>query len=140
MASRSKLEEEILAEARSAIQRGVEAAEFSEMFFGMHGRLQQLCRRKEDRRRVAEGKLFGKLQDMFRQLQRKEAAEFEAESEALSGRLTVVVPKSLHAALKREAKGEGVSLSELIRLKLTCPFSSTIRSAFENERRKADAA
>ena len=30
----------------------------------------------------------------------------------------MVVPKSLHAALKREAVQEGISLSELIRLKL----------------------
>jgi len=44
--------------------------------------------------------------------------EFEKEIAAHSGRLTVVVPKSLHAALKKEAAQEGVSLSELIRLKL----------------------
>jgi hypothetical protein len=32
------------------------------------------------------------------------------------------MPKSLHAALKREAAKEGVSLSELIRLKLGYPY------------------
>ncbi len=38
------------------------------------------------------------------------------------GRLTVSVPRRLHVALKREAAGEGVSLSELIRLKLSWPY------------------
>lgn len=36
--------------------------------------------------------------------------------------MTLIVPKSLHAALKREAALEGVSLAELLRLKASVPF------------------
>ena len=50
------------------------------------------------------------------------SARFERETRSSSGRLTVVVPRSLHGALKGEAANEGVSLSELIRLKLAVPY------------------
>ena len=62
---------------------------------------------------------------MLESLGKREVAAFEADIEQLSGRLTVVVPKSLHAALREEATREGISLSELIRLKLGLPYRLT---------------
>jgi len=43
-----------------------------------------------------------------------------------SGRFVVRLPKSLHAALEREAKAEGVSLNQLAVTKLAMPLSQAI--------------
>jgi predicted HicB family RNase H-like nuclease len=60
-------------------------------------------------------------------LDKEELRSFEADLERVSGRLTVVVPKSLHAALRAEAVREGISLSELIRLKLGVPYRHMVQ-------------
>lgn len=48
--------------------------------------------------------------------------------ESLSGRSTIVVPKSLHGALRQEAV-EGISLTERIRLSLVVPLRNRLRSS-----------
>ena len=62
------------------------------------------------------------LKEKYEQLRLTDAAKFERETKVASGRLTIAVPRSLHAALKSEAAAEGVSLSELMRLKLSMPY------------------
>ena len=116
------LENDIRDEAKKLLQKGTNALAFSERFFGPAGALRKLWTNKQDRKALVESDLYKWLQAQVAVLRRQEAKAFEQEVESLSGRLTVVVPKSLHSALKREAVLEGTSLSELIRLKLGIPY------------------
>ena len=89
--------------------------------------LRQLWITDEDRQALVGSEIYRELQSQLAQVRKKEAEAFEAEVESSSGRLTVVVPKSLHAALRVEAEREGISLSELIRMKLGAPYRLTTR-------------
>jgi predicted HicB family RNase H-like nuclease len=121
-------EKQVYQAAVNALQAGVTAPEFSRQFFGPNGMLAELCENKDDRKALASSDLYRWLQDQLAELRRREVEEFRREVESLSGRLTVVVPKSLHGALRQEAAEEGVSLSELIRLKLAVPYALTVRA------------
>ncbi len=112
------MEGEIYREAQNLLSRESSAIAFSARFFGPDGLLRRLWKTDAERKAVVASELYKCLQRSLSELRDREAAEFEREIASHSGRLTVVVPKSLHAALKREAAQEGVSLSELIRLKL----------------------
>ncbi len=114
----NKIEGEIYREAQEMISGGTSAVAFSARFFGPDGLLRKLWKTDAERKAVVASELYKWLQRSLNEVRNREAAEFEREIASHSGRLTVVVPKSLHAALKREAAQEGISLSELIRLKL----------------------
>lgn len=114
----NKTEREIYQEAEQLRVRGSSAPAFSARFFGSDGLLRKLWKTDAERKAVVASELYQWLKKCLTGIRDREAAEFEKEVASLSGRLTVVVPKSLHAALKREAVQEGISLSELIRLKL----------------------
>lgn len=114
----NKTEREIYREAESLRERGIAAPVFSARFFGSDGLLRTLWKTDGERKAVIGSELYRWLKDCLGGIRDRDVAAFEKEVAALSGRLTVVVPKSLHAALKREAVQEGISLSELIRLKL----------------------
>ena len=111
-------EREIYREAQKMLAKEATAVGFSERFFGPSGSLQKLWKNEAERKKVVVSELYQWLSQRLAELRTQEAKAFEQEVETFSGRLTIVVPKSLHAALKREAMHEGVSLSELIRLKL----------------------
>jgi len=116
--SLDKVEREIHEEAERLRSQGASAPAFSARFFGSDGLLRKLWKTDADRKAVVASELYQWLKNRLSEIREREAAEFEKEVASLSGRLTVVVPKSLHSALKREAVQEGISLSELIRLKL----------------------
>jgi predicted HicB family RNase H-like nuclease len=119
-------EKRIYKAATRALEQGTTVAAFTETFFGPNGMLRRLWKTKADREAVVKSELYRWLQQQAAQLRRQEAQAFAKEVESLSGRLTVVVAKSLHGALRTEAVEEGVSLSELIRLKLSLPYSEAI--------------
>jgi predicted HicB family RNase H-like nuclease len=123
--AQSSAERGLRKEAEEMLRKGTTATAFSARFFGPGGGLQQLAAEPEDRREVVGSELYRWLQTSLAELRRKEATEFDRQVASVSGRLTVVVPKSLHAALKNEARAEGVSLSELVRLKLSLPYRQT---------------
>lgn len=114
----NRTEREIYREAEALRGRSAPAPVFSARFFGPDGLLRKLWKTDAERKAVIGSELYRWLKECLTGIREREAAEFEKEVAALSGRLTVVVPRSLHAALKREAVQEGISLSELIRLKL----------------------
>ncbi len=116
--TRGKAERDILREAKKVLAKGTSAVEVSALFFGPDGHLRKLWKTDADRKKVTASELYKWLQKLLAELRAREAADFDSDIASHSGRLTVMVPKSLHAALKREAAREGVSLSELIRLKL----------------------
>ena len=109
---------ELLDEAAQLVKKGIDAVAFSEHFFGPSGRLRSLWDTDEERRKLVNSRTYKMLQRQFAVLRSRDATSFEQDMERLSGRLTITVPKSLHAALRTEAAQEGESLSELIRLKM----------------------
>lgn len=133
----SETEKQVYEAAVEVLQKGITAPEFSQHFFGPEGMLGKLCETKDDRMALARSDLYQWLQDQLAELRKREAEAFKKEVEKLSGRLTVVVPKSLHGALRQEAVEEGVSLSELIRLKLALPYAVTARMLTKGYREKA---
>jgi predicted HicB family RNase H-like nuclease len=112
--------------AAGMIEAGTEAPEFSARFFGPEGELSQLAKSRADREQIVRSKLYQWLKERYEELRLRDAAAFERETKSSSGRLTIVVPRSLHAALKSEAAAEGVSLSELMRLKLSIPYRQVV--------------
>jgi predicted HicB family RNase H-like nuclease len=119
-------EKAIYQRAVEALRQGTTVAAFTEQFFGPEGLLRRLATTKAEREALVKTKLYRWLQQKAAELRRTEAKAFNHEVSAFSGRLTVVVAKSLHAALRREAVEEGVSLSELIRLKLSLPYREAV--------------
>lgn len=115
-------EERLKALASHMLHSGTDATTFSMRFFGPKGELGVLGETREDRERIAGSDLYRWLTERYEELRLRDASRFEQDVKSASGRLTVAVPRSLHAALKREAAAEGVSLSELIRLKLSVPY------------------
>ena len=115
-------EKQIYQDASDLLEKGTDAPTFSSQFFGPQGRLNRLGQTREDRERVLKSSLYRLLKSKYAELRLRDAARFEQDLKLASGRLTVSVPRSLHAALKDEAASEGVSLSELIRLKLMVPY------------------
>ncbi len=124
----SRTEQEIYREAKSMLAKKAMATAFSEHFFGPSGSLRKLWKNDAERKKVVTSELYQWLSQRLGELRTQEAKAFEQEIETFSGRLTIVVPKSLHAALKREAVREGVSLSELIRLKLGVAYRTMAKS------------
>jgi hypothetical protein len=115
-------EREIHRKASALLEGGVDAPTFSARFFGPESELGRLGTKREDRQRILDSELYRWLKGRYEQLRLRDAAGFDQETRVASGRLTVIVPRSLHTALKSEAASEGVSLSELIRLKLAVPY------------------
>jgi predicted HicB family RNase H-like nuclease len=115
-------EQQIHQQAVRMLAEGTDAVTFSSRFFGSRGELSHLGRDREERRQILDSELYHWLKAEYGRLRQEDAGQFEKDLEIGPGRLTVVVPRSLHSALKSEASGEGVSLSELIRLKLTIPY------------------
>ena len=113
----------IYRKALDLLKEGIDAPTFSARFFGPDGALSRLGGKdRESREKLVESELYRWLKDHYSRLRLRDAARFNQDLKTTSGRLTVVVPKSLHNALKTEAQAEGVSLSELIRLKLAVPY------------------
>lgn len=118
----NEAEERLKETATSMLQAGTDAPTFSARFFGPKGELRGLGETRKDRELILRSELYRWLKEKYEELRLRDAAQFEQEIKVASGRLTVAVPRSLHAALKSEAAAEGVSLSELIRLKLSIPY------------------
>jgi predicted HicB family RNase H-like nuclease len=127
----------IQSEAKKLLKKGVTAPEFSRIFFGPEGRLRSLWSTPDERHQLVRSELYRWLQQELAGLRRQEIEAFEEEVKSLSGRVTIVIPKSLHAALKREAQSEGVSLSELMRLKLAVKYSQSTRRLSSKRKRVA---
>lgn len=130
-------DEKVIHEAAvEALRQGTTVAAFTEQFFGPEGLLGRLATTRDEREALVETQLYQWLKQQVATLRRTEAKAFNREVAGLSGRLTVVVARSLHGALRREAVEEGVSLSELIRLKLSLPYSETVAVLSAGARRK----
>ncbi len=127
MAGRRKMDTKTLErKVASLLRKDTSAVKLSEELFGTRGVFAQAGKTRKQREALVKRPIFRQAQARLTEIQAREAAQFEADIAAtalkLSGRLTVQIPKSLHAALKAEAVREGVSLAELMRLKLGFPY------------------
>lgn len=119
------------ARVREALESARTAPELTRALFGPGGLFAEAGRTREDREQLLLHPLYQEAQARLSELRRAEVARFESdleELEARPARLTVQLPRSLHTALKCEAAREGVSLSELIRLKLGLPYAFLTRT------------
>ena len=110
---------------REAIESGRTTVELSETLFGPDGLFAEVGRTREQREQLLRNPLYGQAHARLNELRRSEISRFEKDIEAFeprSARITVEIPRSLHAALEAEAVREGVSLSDLVRLKLSFPY------------------
>ena len=126
-------------EALKLLEGKISASAFSEMYFGPQGRLQDLATSEAERKSLTQGALYQWLKSQYEQLRDREVEVFEKEVELLSGRVTITIPKSLHAALKGEARQEGISLSELMRMKLSVEYRQSVSRWLTNSKSKAKA-
>src|SRR5205807_1516858 len=99
---------------------------FSNYFFAPDGRIANLASSKSEREAFLKTDVYARLKQLSSDLRKRDVEAFETAIRSASGRLTVIVPKSLHAALREEANREGVSMAELIRVKLACPLSMSV--------------
>ncbi|MBI3270366.1 MAG: hypothetical protein HYZ53_15260 [Planctomycetes bacterium] len=116
---RSTRVSDLRARAVEMLADGVDSLTFSNFFFAPSGVLCALWKTEAERRAVAASELFQWLQERVSDLEEQEAC-------AQPGRVTIAVPRSLQAGLKREARAEGVSLAELMRLKLGIPYHAMV--------------
>lgn len=121
ISSLSEPEQRIYRLAKELLAQNADATSFSDRLFGPQGEVSRLAKDPEDRERILRSDLYRWLKAKYTELRQQGAEEFDKELRP-SSRLTVVVPRSLHLALKGEAASEGISLSELIRLKLAVPY------------------
>ena len=131
-------EAQLRKEATALLKKGTTASEFSAYFFGPNGKLTAMCSSSEERKALTKTELYRSLQKKLATLRSSESQTFEDETQSVSGRVTIVIPKSLHHALKMEASSEGVSLSELMRLKLAVKFSQSAARLPKSRRKVAN--
>lgn len=111
---------------REALTEKQTTVALSEAMFGHDGLFAEVGRTQEDREKLLQHPLYQEAHARLTELRQREVAQFESRLKALESRparLTIQIPRSLHAALRAEAAREGVSLSELVRLKLVLPYA-----------------
>lgn len=121
-ATTKDLESAVRREVDALLAAGATAREIAGRVYGPDGLLRELAGDRTGRETFTRSEVARWLDERLEELRRREIDEFEREVDSLSGRMTLIVPKSLHAALKREAAIEGISLAELLRLKVSVPY------------------
>jgi hypothetical protein len=94
---------------------GLTWVEANNAIYGPGGPLTRLFPTKSDRTAFAKSAERKQIDDLIDSLP---DPPVRAEPKEFSGKFNVRIPKSLHAALAREAEAEGVSLNQLVVAKL----------------------
>jgi predicted HicB family RNase H-like nuclease len=116
--------QELLDFARSLQDSGLTWVEANNSIYGPGGRFVTLFPTKSDRMafaRTAESRQLDELIDNLPE------PDVRSSREEYSGKFVVRVPKSLHAALAAEAKTEGVSLNQLVVVKLAVQLAGSVK-------------
>jgi hypothetical protein len=117
------------ADVRKVIAEATSASELTQKLFGAKGVFVDLGQTEADRQKISHTPLYKAARDRLSELRSTELTQFKNRVDAIEmkrkvSRLTMNVPGSLYDALKDEARGEGVSLSELVRLKVSVPYKT----------------
>ena len=116
--------QELLDFARSLQDSGLTWVEANNSIYGPGGRFVTLFPTKSDRMafaRTAESRQLDELIDNLPE------PDVRSSREEYSGKFVVRVPKSLHAALAAEAEIEGVSLNQLVVVKLAVQLAGSVK-------------
>ena len=92
------------------------------LFDPVNGLLTKAYPTREEREAFLKTKEYGAIRKLL-ETAIEETGLIEGATPKKSGRFMVRLPKSLHAALEREAKEEGVSLNQLVVTKLAVQMS-----------------
>ena len=116
--------QELLDFARSLQDSGLTWVEANNSIYGPGGRFVTLFPTKSDRMafaRTAESRQLDELIDNLPE------PDVRSSREEYSGKFVVRIPKSLHAALAAEAEIEGVSLNQLVVVKLAVQLAGSVK-------------
>lgn len=97
--------------------------ELHNAMFGVGGEFSRLFKTPEERTEFSKTPEYAQIWAIINQLRDNSG---EPPIEEFSGKMSLRLPKSLHAALAREAENEGVSLNQLIIVKLATELRSKI--------------
>jgi predicted HicB family RNase H-like nuclease len=115
--------QQLLQKAKRAAARATTWADLSNALFDPHdGILVRAYPSAEDRATFVKTKEYEQIQILLTAAMERTGL-VEGASPAKSGKFVVRLPKSLHAALDREAAAEGVSLNQLVVTKLAVQLS-----------------
>ena len=110
---------EALQLAQELQQKGKNWLEAHNALFGIGGKCGQLFPTETERTAFAKTQAHRQMTDILSQLPEPPVQSKTPTLEEASGNLHVRLPRSLHAALRREAEAEGTSLNQLIVAKLS---------------------
>ena len=116
--------QELLNFARTLKDSGLTWVEANNSIYGPGGRFVKLFPTQTDRvafARTEESRKIDELIDSFPE------PDVRSSREEYSGKFVVRVPKSLHAALAAEAETEGVSLNQLVVVKLAVQLAGSVK-------------
>ena len=118
-----KKSSEILKSARDIAPSVESWADLSNALFDpVNGLVAKAYPTREEREAFLKTKEYGAIRKLL-ETAIEETGLIEGATPKKSGRFMVRLPKSLHAALEREAKEEGVSLNQLVVTKLAVQMS-----------------
>ncbi len=122
----SHKESQILKSARDIASSVETWADLSNALFDPeNGLLTKAYPTREEREAFMKTEEYGAIRKL-RETAIRETGLVEGATPKKSGRFMVRLPKSLHAALEREAKEEGVSLNQLVVTKLAVQMSRLV--------------
>ena len=116
--------QELLDFARGLQDAGLTWVEANNSIYGPGGRFVKLFPTQTDRvafARTEESRKIDELIDSFPE------PDVRSSREEYSGKFVVRVPKFLHAALAAEAEREGVSLNQLVVVKLAVQLAGSVK-------------
>jgi hypothetical protein len=107
----------ILDEAQKDFEAGMNHLDFHNKYLGVGNKY--IPKDEKERAEFMETGIFREIQKMVAALQEKQPeVHLPDDIESYSGKFIVRVPKSLHMALVKEAEAEGISLNQLVAVKL----------------------
>jgi site-specific DNA-methyltransferase (adenine-specific) len=117
---------EILAEAERVAEESKNWADLSNAFFDpLDGLVAKHFPTADDRAAFRRSVAYGKLHDLVEE-KMEQTGVVPGSEPTKSGRFVVRLPRTLHAALDREAKSEGTSLNQLVLAKLAARLSTLV--------------
>lgn len=116
--------QELLDYARSLQDSGLTWVEANNALYGPGGRFVTLFSTQTDRVAFAKTEESRQIDELIDSLPEPDVRSSRAE---YSGKFVVRVPKSLHAALVAEAEREGISLNQLVVVKLAVHMAGSVQ-------------